>query len=141
MALEVCTKCGWYDGYTHARECDPKGGKLADEFAARFPGIKSTKLGYGHGRLTFQFGKADKNDVHEGSITLDVDTRSASEWGFHWFKTDHATMALVIKGLAAAMAGEDLRAQLDTANARIAVLEDELDAARAHVNDMQDRAV
>jgi hypothetical protein len=54
--LKVCPKCGWYDGYTHHNECDPKLGASADQLAAIVP-IQSTKLGYGFGKLTFIFDK------------------------------------------------------------------------------------
>lgn len=63
--LKLCDKCGWHDGHGHARECSPKMGRSADRMAKRVPNIKSTKLGYGFGKLTFKF-----DDRH--SVTLNV---------------------------------------------------------------------
>lgn len=58
--LDVCPKCGWYGGYLHEELCSPKLGAVADKLSKRFPGVKSTKLGYGHGMLTFEFSE----DLH-----------------------------------------------------------------------------
>lgn len=41
-------------GY-HAERCNPAAGKLASELAEALPEITSTKLGYGEGRIAFEF--------------------------------------------------------------------------------------
>lgn len=66
--LRVCKRCGWYDSYGHETECSPKGAAAADRLVKHVRehvDVKATKLGYGHGRLTFQLSKTC-------SLTLDV---------------------------------------------------------------------
>lgn len=53
MASPVCPKCGWYASFP-SHTCNPDHGAAADALAAAVD-IPSTKLGYGHGRLTFKF--------------------------------------------------------------------------------------
>lgn len=55
--LPVCPKCGWHNGFSHARECNPKAGAAAALLQGQFADIESTKLGYGFGRLTFNFDR------------------------------------------------------------------------------------
>ena len=96
--LAVCPKCGWHDGFTHARECSPKAGALADKLVALFPNVKSTKLGYGFGRLTFQFDK-------QHSITLHVYRSGFSVDSIFWLGgLDTHGAELLIKGLAKILA-------------------------------------
>lgn len=73
--LAVCKACGWYDGLTHARECDPKAGAFADKIAA-LVNLPHTKLGYGFGCLTFTFAR----DV---TLTLSVRSKTVSIERFH----------------------------------------------------------
>jgi hypothetical protein len=76
--LPVCTRCGWHDGVGHARECSPEAGAAALALMQSLGDVPSTKLGYGYGRVTFQFAEGR-------SITLRVnadDTFSVDH--FHW---------------------------------------------------------
>jgi hypothetical protein len=68
--LNICSDCGWYDGYTHKShgECSPERGAAADRLSARMPDVPSTKLGYGSHALTFAF------DGHH-SLTLHVNDK------------------------------------------------------------------
>jgi hypothetical protein len=54
-SLTVCTKCGWYNGFTHAHECDPPASKVAARLEAELADAPSTRFGYGHHKLTFVF--------------------------------------------------------------------------------------
>lgn len=55
--MKVCPKCGWYDiDPSHREKCDPAAAAVADRIAAQLPDIKSTKLGWGDGVLTFEIG-------------------------------------------------------------------------------------
>lgn len=58
----VCPRCGWYvSPFIHAQQCDPKAGAKANALSERIqealPFVKTTKLGYGHGVLTFEIDK------------------------------------------------------------------------------------
>lgn len=55
--LKVCKECGWHKIKHIRHDCEPEAGAAADHLAAALPSVKSTKLGYGHGRLTFNFDK------------------------------------------------------------------------------------
>lgn len=59
--LYVCDACGWHvlavdvaeHGKGSLRRCEKAAGGAADELAKRLPEIRSTKHGYGYGRLVF----------------------------------------------------------------------------------------
>lgn len=76
---EVCEECGWHkNNHGHEDECSPKAGRAADALARKMKSIPSTKLGYGFGRLTFEFAE-------DRSITLQVhEDGSFSVDSFHW---------------------------------------------------------
>lgn len=63
--LSVCGECGWYGLYGHAACCAPLANKRAAALEAAIPGIASTRFGYGHRKLTFEFGP-------QAHITLSV---------------------------------------------------------------------
>lgn len=91
--LPVCPKCGWHDGFTHARECNPAQGRAADRLAATLAPIPSTKLGYGYGRLTFRFDK-------ENSITLAIDPRGHHHIDrFFCLRRERDTIVQIVRAL------------------------------------------
>jgi hypothetical protein len=72
--LPVCTRCGWHDGVGHARECSPEAGAAADKLAASVADVPSTKLGYGFGKLTFQYAEGRSITLRvNGDGTFSVD--------------------------------------------------------------------
>src|SRR5690242_20538099 len=52
--LKVCEKCGWYDGFRHAEVCSPAQGRGARALA-KLVKVQMKQLGYGHGKVTFEF--------------------------------------------------------------------------------------
>lgn len=58
--LIVCSKCGWHITYGHEYECSPAKGRAADALIdlvkTMMPTMTITKLGYGFGRVAFEFG-------------------------------------------------------------------------------------
>ena len=56
--MEVCGECGWYlSNLPDNHECKPREGRLATKLMKAVPSVKSTKLGYGDGNVTFAFDK------------------------------------------------------------------------------------
>jgi hypothetical protein len=51
--LEICKLCGWHIVEPH--HCDPDRGRHARALAERVSDVPSSQLGYGDGRLTFEF--------------------------------------------------------------------------------------
>lgn len=69
--LNVCARCGWYDGFHHSQKCEPALGQAAGALVERLmaAGARATQLGYGTGRVNFQLAAEE----HCFSITLRVD--------------------------------------------------------------------
>ena len=101
--LKVCPKCGWYDGHSHARECDPAAGRLADALAALVPEIPSSKLGHGFGHISFVFDE-------DHGITFQVSQRGFSVHGVQglfWLGAEPTKRAVaLVRMLAAHRRGE-----------------------------------
>lgn len=60
----ACDQCGWNCKRVWRfsnDECDPKLGATADKLIAMLPGTAATKLGYGHGQLSFEPVSNDAN--------------------------------------------------------------------------------
>jgi hypothetical protein len=58
--LKVCKRCGWTEDWYLEHETKCVGdleldGKAATKLANSIPNVESTKLGYGTGKLTFNF--------------------------------------------------------------------------------------
>ena len=53
VSLEICGKCGWYDGFNHAERCNPEKGRAAAKLIAAVPDVRSGQLGYGNGHVVF----------------------------------------------------------------------------------------
>lgn len=55
IELDVCPGCGWH-AHTGPRsaDCAPALGRAATRLQEAAPDVSSTKLGYGHGRVTFE---------------------------------------------------------------------------------------
>lgn len=56
LGLEICDRCGWYESQLSHR-CSPDEGRIADAISREASEIPSTKLGYGHGMLTFEISE------------------------------------------------------------------------------------
>lgn len=56
MEDEICEVCGWYK-HSEFIECTSSLGRAATALQDDVPEILSTKLGYGHCRLTFEIAK------------------------------------------------------------------------------------
>ena len=53
VSLEICAKCGWYDGYNHAERCSPHRGRAAQRLIALVPEVRAGQLGYGDNCVAF----------------------------------------------------------------------------------------
>jgi len=57
VSLKICGKCGWYDTFGHAAECNPERGRFAAQLIASVPDVRSGQLGYGEGHVVFDLDK------------------------------------------------------------------------------------
>lgn len=98
--LPVCPKCGWHKTFLHEEECCPVAGAVADRIAA-LTRIPSTKLGYGFGKLTFEFDAAR-------SLTLGFHRDGSFYVGrFHWnSKIDTPGVVKLVTALAGCAQGD-----------------------------------